>query len=174
MQEVRDQAWINIDANGVGSSPYDQLKRANMRVKGLIMQQRKNLRRLPDGSKAYNLRSHLFWLLRCILDPKWDLQCALPPDKRLRSDLVAIKFSITNNGEILAESKDEIKDRLRRSTDDGDAVAYSIHNVWTEPEMDRLKYRSAPPVYVNEPLTEFDGAVGYPQVQKSSDGWMAL
>ena len=173
MQAVRDAAWINIDANGVGSSPYDQLKRANMRVKGLIMQQRKNLRRLPDGAKAYNLRSWLFWLLRCILDPKWDLHCALPKDKRLRSDLVAIKFSITNNGEILAESKDEIKDRLRRSTDDGDAVAYSIHNVYTEPEMDRLQYRSAPSVYVNDQV-ELDGAIGYPTKLPSRNDWMGL
>ena len=150
VEKVRDAAWINIDANGIGASPYDHLKRSNMRVKGIISQARKGMKKLPDGAIAYNKRAWLYWMLRCILDPKWDLKPSLPPDKRLRSDLVAIKFSITNNGEILAESKEDIKERLRRSTDDGDAIAMSVDNIYTEPEMDRLRFRAAPLVYAND------------------------
>lgn len=143
VQSVKNAAWICIDANGIGSSPYDSLKRANTRVHGIKGQQRKGLKRLP-GDKPYNLRTWLYFCLRHILDPKFGFLPALPPDNRLRSDLIAPKYSIVNGGFALMESKEEIRARLKRSTDDGDAVTLACYNIFTESETERLN--AAPPV----------------------------
>ena len=132
-------SWICIDANGVGASPFDSLKRANVRVHGILGQVRKGLRRLPGRSRMYNLRTWLYFCLRHILDPKFGFMPALPKDNRLRSDLIAVHFSDNvAGGQTLAESKEDIRGRIRRSTDDGDAVALSCFTAFMETEMSRL------------------------------------
>lgn len=138
IQAVRNAAWICIDANGIGSSPYDSLKRANARVHGLMVQKRKGLKKLPGEMKIYNLRTWLYFCLRHILDPKFGFLPELPPDNRLRSDLIAPHYSIVQGGFALMESKEELQDRLKRSTDDGDAVALSCFNIFLEPETERM------------------------------------
>ena len=56
------------------------------------------------------------------LDPANSEQIALPPDDLLTGDLVAPRWRMTSGGRIAVEDKDGIKQRLGRSTDDGDAV----------------------------------------------------
>jgi ethanolamine utilization protein EutQ (cupin superfamily) len=45
----------------------------------------------------------------------------LPPDPALKADLAAYKWKMTKSG-IQVRSKDEMKEELGRSPDDGDAV----------------------------------------------------
>ena len=76
-----------------------------------------------------NCRSAAWWTLRSALDPSGDPDICLPDDEMLLGDLSAPHWAVTSSGRIQVESKDEIRKRLGRSTDDGDAVvqAYVPH-----------------------------------------------
>ena len=142
VNHIRDGAPICIDANGVGSSAYDSLRGASARVEAVIPQKRKNLRKLADRIEPYNLRAWLYWLMRMILDPKRNLRPMLPPDDKLRADLTAPTFEVVDAGKTLIESKDDLRDRLGRSTDDGDAVTISVFNALSERGADALMPRA--------------------------------
>ncbi len=88
----------------------------------------KKLKRYTDKSGKYfmrNLRAEMYWRLREALDPENGINLALPDDKKLLGDLCAPEYQITVGG-ILIESKEDIKERLHRSTDSGDSVALSM------------------------------------------------
>lgn len=125
-------AHVGVDSVGVGASTVNKLKELGKRVKSL-----------NGGSKAYpmadedlryreggvtvmeeerynNLRSQMWWALR------EDLRIgriALPNDEELWRDLTTPTYR-TLNGKIIVESKEEIKKRLGRSPDKGDAAVY--------------------------------------------------
>lgn len=64
---------------------------------------------------------------------------ALPPDEKLAADLVAPTNYITRTGKIGVEDKAEIKKRLKRSPDRGDALALSVYE---PPQVDIGDYYS--------------------------------
>ena len=70
-----------------------------------------------------NKRAEVYYRFMEALDPSQDggSTIALPPDTKLVSDLCSVRYSITSRG-IVLESKDEMKKRLGRSPDRGDAV----------------------------------------------------
>lgn len=67
-----------------------------------------------------NLRAECWWRVRELLR---EGKMELPRDRMLEGDLVAPKFSQDNLGRILLESKDDIRLRINRSPDSGDALA---------------------------------------------------
>jgi hypothetical protein len=69
----------------------------------------------------FNLRAELYWAMRTALDPDNPERIMLPDDAELLADLAAPTYRVTKSG-ILIESKDELKKRLGRSPDKGDAV----------------------------------------------------
>ena len=69
------------------------------------------------------------WNLRELLDPAGGHEIALPPDDQLTGDLTAPHWKMTSAGRVQVESKEEIRKRLGRSTDAGDAVAMAF---WEE------------------------------------------
>ena len=71
--------------------------------------------------KFVNKRAETWWKLREALDPTYGSNVALPPDPSLRADLTSPTWKLTPRG-IQIESKDEIRKRLGRSPDKGDAV----------------------------------------------------
>jgi hypothetical protein len=62
----------------------------------------------------------MWWGLREALQAS-DL--SLPDDRKLAADLTNVKFSYDSRGRIKLEAKDEIKKRIGRSPDRGDALA---------------------------------------------------
>lgn len=81
-----------------------------------------------DGKlRFYNKRAEAWWKFREELDPgqPGGSAIALPPDPQLRADLTAPTWELTTRG-IKIESKDDIKERLGRSPDRGDAVVMSL------------------------------------------------
>src|SRR5438067_13037772 len=70
-----------------------------------------------------------WWHLRELLDPAMDARLAVPPDDDLTADLVTPRFEPVTGGKIKVESKDDIRKRLGRSTDYGDAVVQAL---WVE------------------------------------------
>jgi hypothetical protein len=75
-----------------------------------------------SGQMTFNrMRDFLWWNMRELLDDK-DSQIALPPDDNLTRDLTAPKWTTTSSGKIQVEQKPDIKKRIGRSPDVGDAT----------------------------------------------------
>lgn len=81
-----------------------------------------------------NKRSEALWRFREALDPDQPggSSIMLPPDAKLTSDLTATTFDVKRGKggrlEIVAEKKEDVKDRIGRSPDRGDAVVMA----WTD------------------------------------------
>ena len=78
-------------------------------------------------TRFYNKRAEVWWRFREELNPDQDggSAIALPPDPQLRADLTAPRWEMTTRG-IKIESKEDIKKRLGRSPDRGDAVTMAL------------------------------------------------
>lgn len=78
-----------------------------------------------DGSNLSfrNKRAEVWWRMREALDPEKEGGefVALPPDPELRADLCTPTWELSKGG-ILIESKEDIRKRLGRSTNKGDAA----------------------------------------------------
>ena len=136
---VEGDAPINIDVNGVGSSAFDFIKAAGLRSNPVMVMERRGLKSLPGKPKLYNRRTWLYWLLRYLLDPARGFRPSLPPDDKLRDDLITPMYSWVQGGQILVEGKDEIQSRLRRSIDDGDSVILSLYSFFDEAISQRMR-----------------------------------
>lgn len=119
----RVQPDINIDATGVGSSPYDFLIASNLMVNAIY-----NGEKADEGAtdrtkrlKFRNKRAQIYWQFMEALHPEHGDNLALPPDQQLLGDLSAVHWQLTPQG-VLIEDKKEIEKRIGRSPDDGDAV----------------------------------------------------
>lgn len=165
---VSDGAKINVDANGVGAAAFDAMENAQMRAIAVQMAARKNLRVLPGKQKIYNKRSWLYWLLRMVLNPEHGFMLALPPDDRLRSDLVTPHYRTVENNQILVESKDDVRKRLRRSTDDGDAVLLSFDSFFDEPLSEKLNVAYGGPKPIVMPPRAYRGR------HRADNKWMLM
>lgn len=80
--------------------------------------------RTRDGQLGFvNKRAEAWWRFREELDPNQEggSAIALPPDASIKADLAAPRWKLTTKG-IQIESKDEIRKRLGRSPDEGDAI----------------------------------------------------
>jgi hypothetical protein len=73
-----------------------------------------------------NLRSYGWYNLRDQLDPNLGHDIALPPEDGLTGDLTSPRYKVMSGGKIAVESKDNIKKRLGRSPDAGDAVVHAF------------------------------------------------
>ena len=78
-----------------------------------------------------NKRAAAWWRLRELLDPAYGAELALPPDDLLTGDLTAPHWAVHSGGRIQIESKDEIRKRLGRSPDSGDAVVQAVWDAKT-------------------------------------------
>jgi hypothetical protein len=123
----RDNAIVTVDlGGGYGGPTYEHLKANQVDVKGFKGAEKTN-RRSRDKKLAFpNKRSAALWLFREDLDPgqPGGSQIALPDDPVLLADLTAPKFEPTPTG-IRVENKEDVVERLGRSTDRGDAVVMS-------------------------------------------------
>ena len=109
----------------------------------------KSVRRTKDGLLGFtNIRTQAYWQFREALDPTEPAgsPIRLQPHPGLLAQLVAVTFKITPNG-IQAESKEDVCNKLRRSTDEADAVvmawfagptAYTDGANWQEENIGRL------------------------------------
>jgi hypothetical protein len=134
-----------VDVIGIGAGVVDRLremKDKNDRKYNIVAFNASEHTDYTDKSGEMgfiNCRSASWWHLRELLDPAAESGIALPKDDMLTGDLVAPHWKVTSGGKIQVEAKEDIKERIGRSTDYGDAVvmAFFDNNVlslqnWTD------------------------------------------
>ena len=121
--EANPGARAVVDVIGLGSGVVDRLRELGFKRTVAFNASSGTTRKDRSGELGFvNTRSAAWWWLREQLDPTFEPVLALPPDDLLIGDLSAPRYSVTSSGKIQVESKDEIRKRLGRSTDSGDAV----------------------------------------------------
>lgn len=117
-----------VDVIGIGAGVVDRLREQRMSVDGFNASAGTRRRDSSNELGFTNQRAAAWWNLREVLDPASGSQVALPPDDLLLGDLTAPHWRVASGGRIQVESKDDVKKRIGRSTDDGDAVVMAF---WT-------------------------------------------
>lgn len=153
----RNDALVVVDlGGGYGGPMFEHLKGIPIEVYGYKGAEASTRRDSTKKLTFTNKRSSALWAFREALDPgqPGGSPIALPPDPKLVADLTAPTFTVTPNG-IKAEPKEDVCERLGRSTDHGDAVVMSwfegpkeiTHALeWADQRIARSKRGMAPKV----------------------------
>lgn len=112
---------VNVDIVGIGSSPYDFTRLAHRDTHAFNGGAGSDEQDQTGNYTFYNLRAEAYWRFREALDPDTGEGLALPPDEQLAQDLISVGWE-PRRERLLIESKDDIKKRIGRSTNRGDAV----------------------------------------------------
>lgn len=122
---------VQIDVIGIGSSVYDTCRTHGLAAVPINWSEGSEAFDKSHSLQFVNLRAEHWWKFREGLDPVSGDNIALPPDSELLADLTAPRYKMQSNG-IKIESKEEIKQRIKRSPDCGDAavLAYANANNW--------------------------------------------
>ena len=122
-QEIGEDVpgYINIDVSGIGSSGYDHLKPMYNNVVPFNPAEASVYRDKSKKYKMRNKRAEMYWRMRDALDPNGGDDIALPPGNELIADLCSARYKVSSAG-VLIEKKEDIKERIGRSPDTGEAV----------------------------------------------------
>lgn len=129
---------VRVDVVGLGAGVVDNLRRKGFPVREIesggkpVERSRPEAGRKADPLASFftfkNLRSQMWWEFREKLRTgRFALRRPIP--KRLFEDLTAPRYAISGEKVIEVESKDDIKKRLGRSTDYGDALVYAAFDL---------------------------------------------
>jgi hypothetical protein len=124
--DADDSRIAVVDVIGIGSGVVDRLREQHARVVAFNAARGSKAK---DSTREFgfsNRRSEAWWTLRQALDPSASPDICLPDDEMLLGDLTAPQWAVTSGGRIQVELKEEIKKRIGRSTDDGDAVVQAF------------------------------------------------
>lgn len=118
-----------IDTIGEGAGVYSRLKELGYQhaYSCKFSEGTRNLSDVTNVRTFANMRAYLYWAVRDWLDPKNGFQPALPPNDFLMQECTDVHWRFQSNGDIIIESKEEIKKRLGRSTDYLDALANTFY-----------------------------------------------
>ncbi len=111
---------LGIDGVGVGAGTINTLKEYGITDKGINLQGAASPIKLNGAEEFDNLRSQMWWQVR---EDLRNGEIVIPKDEGLIADLTTPKYAV-QRGKIKVESKDEIKKRLGRSPNKGDAFVY--------------------------------------------------
>lgn len=129
---LAEGGYASIDVDGIGASTYHlMLPTWGSKVRAYAGSEQRG-ERLTDRSGEmthYNVRAAAYWHLREMLDPSRHSMVALPPGREVLADLTAPRWTKTGD-KIQIEKKKDIKARLGRSPDVGDALVMAA---WTDP-----------------------------------------
>ncbi|MBR2033850.1 MAG: PBSX family phage terminase large subunit [Alphaproteobacteria bacterium] len=112
---------IFMDIGGQGAGVYDILKDRGFAeiIRGVYFGEKA----LNEG-RYFNRRAEMWDAIRDWLDDKLPVQ--LPNDEELFDDLTSVNKKYDRKGRLCLEEKDELKKRLGRSPDKGDALALTF------------------------------------------------
>lgn len=108
---------IVVDVIGIGAGVVDRLREQGLPIRAL------NVSEMPAvKAKFHRLRDEMWWRGR-----EWfeglNVEC---PDLEVGAELGDVTYSFTSAGQIKVEAKDDIKERLGRSPDVGEAFLLSL------------------------------------------------
>ena len=115
-----------VDVIGIGAGVVDRLREQHFNVIGFNASERATQSDRSGEVQFLNQRSQGWWHLRELLDPAYGPVIALPEDNELIGDLCAPKYKYNSSGKLQIEAKDDIKKRIGRSPDAGDAVVMAF------------------------------------------------
>ncbi len=126
---------VNVDVVGIGAGIYDELKRdESIEVFGISGSSR------PTEKGYVNLRDQLWFGVE-----KWfKAGGSLPFDGKLKADLLAPTYSFQTKDLLKVELKKDIKKRLKRSPDRGDALALSLYEAPSTIVLSESAYEGLP------------------------------
>lgn len=126
----RDRAVVLVDVVGWGADLHGAL--VDNRVQTVALNGANGTVELSEqGQRFFNMRAQLIWRMREALNPDGKDPIMLPDDSDLELDLASYRWRLTRSG-IQIESKEDMKKRLGRSPDRGDAVCYALPDVMKE------------------------------------------
>ena len=128
--EINARVQAVVDAIGIGSGTVAALKKMGRQVVAFVASAKARRAKDEEGLFGFhNLRADAWWNLREMLDPQKEPDIMLPPDEEdhLIGELASPRFREMAGGKIAIESKDEIRKRLKRSTNLADAVVQVMH-----------------------------------------------
>jgi len=123
------EAVAVVDIVGLGAGVFDRLREQQYNALAFNAGERADETDASGELGFVNVRSAAYWHLREMLDPLSQCRVALPDDPLLIGDLTSPQWKTTSAGKIQLESKDDIRKRLGRSTDYGDAVVQAFWGV---------------------------------------------
>jgi hypothetical protein len=112
-----DVQFCYVDEIGIGAGLLDFGRRNGMPLIGVNV-----ARTAIQRTRFANLRAECWWRVRELLR---EGRLEIPNDNLLQGDLITPRYYPDNYQRIALESKDEIRARIKRSPDTGDALALS-------------------------------------------------
>jgi hypothetical protein len=130
--EMGPKAILNIDVSfGEGAGTANRLCEFDgyaSRINAVNFSQKTEKTARDSITTFANVRALMWWNMREMLDPENKEDVALPDDELLIGDLVAVRrLPIRSDGKLQIESKEDIRKRIGRSTDDGDACCLAFY-----------------------------------------------
>ncbi len=119
-----EKPLVIVDDIGLGSSPYDYLEQERAEI--ILLGIRASDAPSSEHEEDYvNRRAELHFGMADWINAGggWE------PDETLEEDLMAARYFVDKNERAVVESKDQIKARLGRSPDEGDAAMISVFDV---------------------------------------------
>jgi hypothetical protein len=117
-----------VDVIGIGAGVVSRLRELKVRVLPFNAAERADATDASGELAFVNKRAHGWWHLRELLDPAHGHDVSLPDDDTLLGDLTAPRWKVIAGGKIQIEGKDDIRKRIGRSTDYGDAVVHAFYS----------------------------------------------
>lgn len=111
------KAKIKIDTIGLGAGIYDKLKEESFKADVISVNVAE---KAIDDEEFENLRMEIWWNMS-----EWLEVGSLPKDDDFL-EIAEVKYRYTSRGKKALESKDDIKSRIGKSPDVGDALAISF------------------------------------------------
>jgi phage terminase large subunit len=140
---------IVIDDDGVGGGVTDRLKEtlnAELESDRADLVPYRGAERPADTEHFTNKRAEAWFRAKWLMD-----SLSIPNDDDLAADLVSVTYKINSNGQIQAERKEDVKKRLGRSPDRGDALVMLLEPARESAIVDLAEHASdGPSAYKEE------------------------
>ena len=149
---TRVSAYACVDVIGIGAGVVDRLRELGIDVEAFNASTGSVFTDASGEIEFLNRRAAAWWGLREMLDPAGHEnreargvdEVILPYDEELLGDLCTPRYKRTSAGKIAVEEKDQIRKRLGRSPDRGDAVVMAF--------ADRMDHREGEVIIYDEPV----------------------
>jgi len=112
--------FVFIDDIGIGHGVSDGLREHGFDIVPVNFGEAAD-----DPGEFLNKRAECYWRCREAFGPE-GIGIAIPDDERLIADLIVTEYGHTSRGQIKIEKKEDIKEKLGRSPDRGDALALTF------------------------------------------------